>query len=251
MIIVLGLLALLVVAARIAFLVSRRLAMWAYSERADVAFFVFWWFDLAVVLLLSSAVLFSPAARAADVVIPEDSARYRLALRVVAFSEFGLDAPVARLAAQLHQESGWRAKAKSPYAQGLAQFTPATAEWIAQAYPVLAPADPWDPVWSIRAQAIYMRHLLRGISGAATECDQWAFALSAYNGGPGWVARDRRLASAKGADASRWWANTELHSSRAAWAFKENRGYPRRILLRLEPAYIAAGWPGSAACPNT
>jgi hypothetical protein len=27
--------------------------------------------------------------------------------------------------------------------------------------------------------------------------------------------------------------------------------YPRRILLRLEPAYLAAGWPGSAVCPST
>lgn len=243
--------ALLVVVLRLFIANSPRLADWFDDADTDLPLLALWWADLLVVLMLALAVLFSPAASAAEVAIPEDSARYRLALRVVAASEFGLDAPVARLAAQLHQESGWRAKAKSPYAQGLAQFTPATAEWIAHAYPVLAPADPWDPVWSIRAQATYMRHLLRGISGAATECDRWAFALSAYNGGPGWVARDRRLASAKGADASRWWANTELHSSRAAWAFKENRGYPRRILLRLEPAYIAAGWPGSAACPNT
>lgn len=246
----LALAALIIAALRVAFAASEWMKEWADNPENDLWFLRLWFADLLIVLALALGVLATPA-RAADVVIPEDSARYRLALRMAAGSEFGLNAPVARLAAQLHQESAWRPKAKSPYANGLAQFTPATAEWIAQAYPALAPADPWDPVWSIRAQATYMRHLLRGISGAATECDQWAFALSAYNGGPGWVARDRRLASAKGADESRWFEQTELHSKRAAWAFKENRGYPRRILLRLEPAYIAAGWPGSAVCPST
>lgn len=204
------------------------------------------WLALAALLVV---VLVTPA-RAAEVAVPESSALYRHALQREAAAVFGLDAPVARFAAQLHQESGWRADARSPYAQGLAQFTPATATWIAQAYPALSPADPWDPLWSIRAQVAYMGHLWQGVAGAATECDRWAFALSGYNGGPGWVARDRRLASAKGADGSRWFGNTEKHSNRAAWAFKENRAYPRRILLQLEPAYIAAGWPGSAACPT-
>lgn len=247
------LLALLLLAAvlfRIATLISSRLQAWIDDERTDGACMVIWWLDLTVAALLALAVLAQPA-RAASVVIPETSALYRHALQREAAAQFGLNAPVARFAAQIHQESAWRPSAKSPFAQGLAQFTPATATWIAQVYPSLRPADPWDPLWSLRAQVIYMHHLWEGIKDTATECDRWAFALSAYNGGPGWVARDRRLASAQGADASRWFWNTELHTKRAAWAFKENRAYPRRILLRLEPAYIQAGWPGSAACPNT
>ena len=172
----------------------------------------------------------------------------RHALQREASATFGLDAPIARFAAQLHQESGWRADARSPYAQGLAQFTPATAEWIAVAYPALRPADPWDPLWSIRAQVTYMGHLWLAVNEAATECDRWAFALAAYNGGLGWVVRDRRLTAVLGGDASRWWGHTEQNSNRAAWAKKENRGYPRRILLRLEPAYISAGWAGTAVC---
>lgn len=242
--------ALIIVGIRIALAASDWLSDWADSPEHDHWFLRLWLADLLIVLALAVGVLATPA-HAAGVTVPESSALYRHALQREASATFGLDAPVARFAAQLHQESGWRPDARSPYAQGLAQFTPATAEWIAEAYPALRPADPWDPLWSIRAQVTYMGHLWQGVTGAATECDRWAFALSAYNGGPGWVARDRRLASAKGADASRWWSHTELHSKRAAWAFKENRGYPRRILLLLEPAYIAAGWPGSAVCPNT
>jgi soluble lytic murein transglycosylase-like protein len=182
------------------------------------------------------------------VAIPEASARYRAALHREAAQQFGLNAPVARLAAQIHQESGWRPDARSPFAEGLTQFTPATAEWIAGLFPrTLAPADTWDPAWSIRAMVTYNAWLLARVRGA-TDCDRWAKALAAYNGGLGWIARDERLAVSRGADAARWFGHVEHHTARAAWAAKENRGYPRRILLVLEPAYIRAGWPGSAAC---
>lgn len=201
-------------------------------------------FQMVAFLLLANTV---PAV--SRVVIPERSAMYRHALHREAAAQWGLDAPTARLAAQIHQESAWRPKAESRFAQGLAQFTPATAEWIAQVYPSLRPADPWDPTWSIRAQVTYMAHILRTLGPAATPCDAWAFALSAYNGGPGWIARDRRLAAAAGADPARWFGHVEHYTRRAEWARRENRDYPRRILLVLEPAYLTAGWPGSAVCP--
>jgi soluble lytic murein transglycosylase-like protein len=213
---------------------------------------------IGVTLALLLAVAFvaaacSSAAQAATpgaqrVAIPEASVRYRAALHREAAQRFGLAAPVARLAAQLHQESGWRPDARSPFAEGLAQFTPATAEWIAGAFPrELAPADTWDPAWSIRALVIYDAWLLARVRGA-TDCDRWAKTLAAYNGGLGWIARDERLAVSRGADAARWFGHVEHHTARAAWAAKENRGYPRRILLVLEPAYIRAGWPGSLVC---
>lgn len=246
MIKLLALLALGVVLIRLAFLCVPEAQEWADSEPAEPWLERLWWADLLIVALLAFSALASPAHAT---VIPERSALYRHALQNTVAAEFGLNAPVARFAAQIHQESAWRPTAESPYAQGLAQFTPATAEWIAQVYPALRPADPWDPQWSMRAQVIYMRHLIRTLGPAASECDTWAFALSAYNGGPGWVARDRRLASASGADPARWWGHVEHYTRRAEWARRENRDYPRRILLRLEPAYIAAGWPGGAVCP--
>jgi hypothetical protein len=38
-------------------------------------------------------------------------------------------------------------------------------------------------------------------------------------------------------------------SSRAPWAFRENRDYVTRILLLIEPAYVLDGWSGEAVCP--
>ena len=75
-----------------------------------------------------------------------------------------------------------------------------------------------------------------------------AMTLSAYNGGLGWVWRDQKLATANGADSGRWFDQVErFNAGRHAAAFKENRGYPRLILLTYEPRYIAAGW-GKGSC---
>ena len=75
-----------------------------------------------------------------------------------------------------------------------------------------------------------------------------AWVLAGYNGGNGWVNRDRRLASAKGADPLAWFGHVERHNSgRSASNFRENRHYPRAILLRWEPLYAAAGW-GRGVC---
>ncbi|MDW9328117.1 transglycosylase SLT domain-containing protein, partial [Escherichia coli] len=62
--------------------------------------------------------------------------------------------------AQLHQESGWRPDAVSPAgAQGLAQFMPATADWISQLMPGLNSREPFNPAWAIRALVSYDRWL--------------------------------------------------------------------------------------------
>jgi membrane-bound lytic murein transglycosylase MltF len=161
---------------------------------------------------------------------------------------WGINAPTARIAAQIHQESAWNPKAASKYANGLAQFTPPTAKWIAEKFPEqLGDFDPWDPAQAVRAMVIYDNWLLERVPDTS-ECDRWAFALSGYNGGLGWVNRDRRRASAFGADGARWFGHVDAHSARAGWAIKENRGYVTNILLRWEPAYVAAGWSGTPAC---
>jgi soluble lytic murein transglycosylase-like protein len=193
----------------------------------------------------------SVATAAADVIrIPAASSRLRSVVIRESQRIYGLDAPTARFAAQIHQESRWNEKAASKYAIGLTQFTPATAEWIPSVFPELRPAAPWDPEWSIRAMVLYMHHLDKQVHGASL-CDDWSFSLSGYNGGPGWVSRDRRLAHQARADPDRWFGNVELYTSRADWARRENREYVRRILLLIEPEYIAAGWPGQPACPSS
>jgi soluble lytic murein transglycosylase-like protein len=181
------------------------------------------------------------------VAIPEQSARFRLALEHEAAARFGLDAPVARMAAQIHLESGWNPSAESAFAQGLAQFTPDTATWLPGVCPDVGKPDTWDPAWSLRAIACYDHYLYANVAGDS-ECDRWAFTLSAYNGGLGWVQRDRARAQAARLDPDRWWGSVERTSARASWARTENRDYVRRILRVLEPAYLDDGWSGQAVC---
>lgn len=201
---------------------------------------------LIIIGLLLQAFL----ARAAE--IPREARAHQRDLVREARIVWGMDAPIARLAGQIHQESGWRADARSKYADGLAQFTPGTAAWISTAYPDLGLPAPFNVRWAIRALVTYDQHLLSRIkpwyARDVPPCDRWAMALAAYNGGPGWITRDRRLAAAAGADPDRWWNHTELHTRRAEWAWRENRDYPRKILLRWEPLYLRAGWPGLAVC---
>jgi soluble lytic murein transglycosylase-like protein len=206
----------------------------------------------AMLLLLVCLVLIAGEALAADgrVVIPERSAQYRIAVQRAAGARWGIegDRVVARLAAQIHAESSWRPDARSPFAEGMAQFVPATAEWIAGICADVGPADPWDPHWSIRAATCFDHWLWRRAHAAASECDRWAFTLSAYNGGERWLWLEQRSAERNGLDRARWFDHVASQRARSPHAWRENRGYVRRILITLEPAYIRAGWPGTAAC---
>ncbi len=172
--------------------------------------------------------------------VPREAERYRRDLTANARLVWGLQAPVASLAAQVHQESGWRPDAKSKFANGLAQFTPATADWIDDLYPELGPAQPFNPAWALRALVRYDRHLWERVK-AATGCDRMAFALAAYNGGLGWINREKREAALRGLDSMLWWRNVESICLRADWACRENRDYPKRILQLLERRYSSWG----------
>lgn len=174
--------------------------------------------------------------------IPRAALQYKRELIASTRVVWGLDAPVAVMAAQVHQESGWRADAQSRFAGGLTQFTPDTADWISQRYPrELGENQPFNPSWALRALARYDKFLYDRQADAFTECDRWAFTLAGYNGGEGWVNRDKRLTRSRGKDPTRWWGHVDRYSSRAAWAYQENRGYPRRILLQRQPPYLAWG----------
>lgn len=174
--------------------------------------------------------------------VPAAALPYQRSLTREARAVWGLNAPVPVMAAQIQQESAWSPNVCSTFACGLAQFTPATATWISGAYPKsLADANPMNPEWALRALVQYDYRLHASVAWANTDCDRWAFALSGYNGGPGWVGRDRALCLPGSCDAGRWWGSVELHSNRGMSAFKENRGYPRRILLQYQPLYTSWG----------
>lgn len=181
--------------------------------------------------------------------IPTAAKQYRPTLVRAAHAVWGLDAPIATFAAQVHQESRWRSDARSPVgAQGIAQFMPGTANWMAQMYPAdLAGPRPYNPGWALRALVQYDRYLFNR-NQAESPCDQWAMTLAAYNGGQGWVNRDRKLALASGANGLAWFnAIEQYNAGRSAANFRENRHYPRAILFKWEPLYSRAGW-GNGVC---
>lgn len=98
---------------------------------------------LFVAVLLWCGGFFSQASAAQP---PQAALQYRDEVIRHARLEWGLSAPVADFAAQLHQESGWRPGAVSPAgAQGMAQFMPATADWISRTIPELRSREPFNP----------------------------------------------------------------------------------------------------------
>jgi hypothetical protein len=131
----------------------------------------------------------------------------------------------------------------------MAQFMPATATWWCQRMGT-AGSDclPANPTWALRSLVGYNKFLFERLK-AADDCNRMAFTLSAYNGGLGWVIRDKALASAKGADPLVWFGNVEaVNAGRSVSAFTENRGYPAIILKRFAPLYAQAMW-GQGVCP--
>lgn len=202
---------------------------------------------LAVTLLFS---FFSLEANAASKpYIPLIAEKYRSTVIREARFRFGMDAPTPAIAAQFHQESRWIFDARSVFAEGLGQFTPDSAQTIARKHKELGPADTLNPTWSIRALIYYDSDLLNMFT-AKTECDDWAFALSGYNGGPGWVIRDKKKAQQLGLDPYVYWGSVEkVNAGRAPQYIKENRSYPVKILLTHQKYYLQSGqWGAKEVC---
>lgn len=201
----------------------------------------------SLLLALLVAVLPAPTLAQEPPPIPRVALKYRADLVRSARLAFGLDAPVAVMAAQVHQESGWRPDARSPYAHGLAQFTPATADWIGGLDPLLSGADTGNPVWALRALARYDRWLYDRIpaaSNAEGECDRWWAVLRGYNGGLGHWRNEARLAAP-----ARDRVSVDAQCGRASRHVshcRENLAYPRLILLKHQPRYLR--WGPGVAC---
>ena len=179
----------------------------------------------------------------AAIAMPGEAWRFKHEYTRIVRSEWGLDAPIAALAAQIHQESGWNCRAVSPVgARGCAQFMPTTAAWIGDVRHELRGGDVFSPAWAFRAQATYMQWLSARIK-ASDGCQRMAFALAAYNGGLGYVYRRQKISPRPGVCLD---ATCEINPGIAAASQRENAEYPRRILRALEPLYVAAQWGGGA-----
>jgi membrane-bound lytic murein transglycosylase MltF len=175
--------------------------------------------------------------------IPAKSLQYRKFIHAEIGRVWGLQRPeniAAISAGTIHQESGWNPAAQSPYAKGLTQFTDGTWGDMTRLDPsISALGDVWSPYAAIRAMVVYHNNLWKQFKEEPTgNNNRWAFVLSSYNGGLGNVRKDQRLCKTKPTcDCALWFGHTELYSGRAAWAFKENRGYPRNIIKRWVPLF--------------
>lgn len=191
---------------------------------------------LAILLLL-----LLPAIAVAQV--PPAAWQYRNEMLHSAWRIHGPGAPVATLAAQIHQESSWDCSQVSwANARGCAQFTDPTAEGMARNHPdECAPVNQHDFGWAARCRDLLMRSIkVPVMAGGLGECDLWAFKFRGYSGGPGNTTKDRRVAAAAGADPDDWQAVQPFNFGRRPSAYKENTEYPVRI-FRLEKRYLSWG----------
>jgi soluble lytic murein transglycosylase-like protein len=178
--------------------------------------------------------------------IPAGAQRWRnVLLREVRYA-WGWREDASPWFSQVHQESRWVETARSRFASGLTQFTPATARGVQQSEAGLrqlcadAGGCPFEPRWALRAMTLYDRRLWDGIKGAADDMNRRAFTLMAYNAGPGWVARERAKCYADRemfCQGGRWFGHVEQMCLRAAWACRETQGYVHNILERWRPMY--------------
>lgn len=195
---------------------------------------------LASVLVAAMATLLIGPALAQEA--PRAAQPYRQQLVRAAHTQWGLDAPIAALAAQVHQESGWRPTAVSRVgARGLAQFMPATAAWWCELNS-LPPEEcqPENPTWALRALVGYDKFLFDQAPARYTTYDRLWVALRGYNGGLGhWNAEARasgaRQPSRQQVDAACGMAR------RAAVHCAENLAYPAHILGPLQRLYASWG----------
>lgn len=195
----------------------------------------------ALFSVLVLAVLSGPAHAAPDV--PFAALQHQGPLRREAQRVWGLDAPVATFAAQLHQESRWNPSARSPVgASGLAQFMPSTAAWISTLDGELASTAPTNPRWAIRALVVYDLWLYQRIrlgnnQAPGAGCQRMAYTLASYNGGLGWTYKRQALSQRPDVCLG---DTCTINPGITAAAQRENEHYPRAIFA-IEPAYTRWG----------
>lgn len=180
----------------------------------------------------------STCAQPVQAQVPTAAHQYRAQLVRAAHSVWGLNAPIAVFAAQVHQESAWKPEAVSRVgAGGLAQFMPATAKWWCDLNK-LAPAacQPHNPAWALRALVGYDKYLYDRTPTHYNAYDRMWVALRGYNGGLGHWQREAAVSGA--AQPTRQQVDAACGKARrAAVHCRENLHYPQRILVELQPRY--------------
>lgn len=171
--------------------------------------------------------------------IPSAAHKYRKLIRSQVTLIWGMDranAVIPIMAGQIHAESYWNPEARSPYAAGLTQFTPSTAEWINTLDAELAAIrNILDPRWAVRAQNIYMRRLWLVFDDVECPDERWAFALGSYNAGLGWLTREKNHSgSTTYFNVAEFSCGKTSPRKRGDAACHETSNYTRKILLGVK-----------------
>ena len=175
-----------------------------------------------------------------------DRARPMLPILVEEHQRIWPESDIAIIAEQINHESAWkenatRVETSGVVSYGLFQVLDATLIEMQTRHKMLAGARPVQMLqarWGIRAGLLYDKDMwkLCGFSrDGCSSChgndrNRWAFTLASYNGGFGWIQRDRKMTAEKGRDGNVWFRNVELFSKRSKQFFEINRRYPREIL---------------------
>lgn len=181
---------------------------------------------------------FAAPAMAQTPAVPALAPQYRAMLQREAQFVFGMNAPIAVFAAQIQQESSWRAGVTAwDNGRGLAQFMDATAAVIVANFPELGAADPYNPRWAIRALVRYDLWLLERVKGVS-ECHKWGAALKSYNGGLTYVQRAQQRSTSPGL----WFGTTEwIKTGQSDKNFEYSRTYPHKVLFKHQHNYVEWG----------
>jgi soluble lytic murein transglycosylase-like protein len=135
------------------------------------------------------------------------------------------------IAGQIHQESKWNKEAVSRSgAGGLLQVMPATARDIAISCQIPG-FDRFNPQHALKGGICYDAQVRKWVGTFSSRTDQNMAMLAAYNGGAGYIIKQRRAAVAAGLDKGVWknvvkWCG--LYRSRPSC--DENNGYAPSIM---------------------
>lgn len=178
--------------------------------------------------------------------VPQNANVYRITLRQEAQRVWGPGAPVSTLAAQITQESGWRADVTAwDGGMGLPQFMPATLRWACREFAADLQGeacDPYRPRIGLRLQSLYLKRLHDGVAEADDACSHMGFALMDYNSGKGW----RLKRQARSPEPGNVWVTARINPGVTPANQRVAQDYPNRVLKVYEPRFVAAGWgPGS------
>jgi len=154
--------------------------------------------------------------------------------------KFGATAPVPAITGMFFQESQCNPLATNPAdgGAGIGQLTgKENIKWISEQSGV-KPLNPYNINDNVRASLWLLKYNYDRIPGSVP-CQKIGAALSAYNGGLGYV-----LASYSVSNSSYWFYTTEYlkgAGKQSAGNFAYARSYPRKVLFKHQPKYASLG----------